>query len=293
MGRRSTRLLALAALLLIATPADGFELTVEAPPALAGMAARVTRMDTSALGRALSQAGLDLPPHVHVTLLDSADERVRGTPEWIVGRAFGTSRVIIIPERISSYPYGSLESVVLHEIVHLALSARAGGQPLPRWFHEGVAVSVEAGWGLGSQMRLLVAAAREPGLADVTALFESGSHPDSTSAYLLAAALVDDVRRRHGAAVPGAIAARVAGGTPFELAFAHETGESVEEAAARAWSVYRGWRHWLGIVTGPAGIWGWILALAFLAFLFQRRRRALRRRLWDAEEAQPGDGEEG
>src|SRR5687768_10271987 len=58
---------------------------------------------------------------------------------------------------VRTVAYGSLESVVWHEVVHLALSAQAGDRPLPRWFHEGVAMSVDKGLGVTSQVRSICA----------------------------------------------------------------------------------------------------------------------------------------
>jgi hypothetical protein len=274
-------------LLLLAWPlaaaGQPFDLKVDTPPALAGVAARVAAMDPDSLARALSSAGLDLPPAVHLILVGDEHPVAGRTPTWIAGQAFGTDTIIIYPQRIGSYPYDSLESVVLHEFVHLALNVRAGGGVLPRWFHEGVAVSVESGWGIGSQARLLWAAAHDPAINDVAMLFESGAIPETTTAYLLSAALIEDVRRRHGLAVPGAIAARVAAGDVFDVAFARETGETVNEAAAQAWRVYRGLR-WLPIITSASGLWGAILVLAVIAFAVRIRRRWQRRRVWDEEE---------
>jgi hypothetical protein len=262
---------------------QSYDLTIDAPASLDRLAERLRRADPAALARALATAGLDLPPRVHVTLLAENDARSAAAPRWIVARAFGVDTIVIFPARISSYPYDSLESVFLHELAHLALNARAGGQPLPRWFHEGVAVSVESGWGIGSQARLLLAAARGPAIDDVSRLFQSESQPDTTTAYLLAAALVEDLRDRHGLDLPGRIAAHVARGAAFDEAFRRETGEGVDAAATRAWRTYRGLR-WLPVVTGAAGMWGWILLLAFLAFAVRLRRRRERRRRWDEEE---------
>jgi hypothetical protein len=259
------------------------DLRVDAPPALAGVAARVEAIDPESLARPLAAAGLELPANVHLVLVADEHPVAGRTPTWIAGQAFGTDRMIIYPQRIGSYPYDSLESVVLHEFVHLALNVRAGDGSLPRWFHEGVAVSVESGWGIGSQARLLWAAAHDPAINDVTMLFESGAASETTTAYLLSAALVEDVRRRHGLAVPGAIAARVARGEVFDVAFARETGETVNEAAAQAWRVYRGLR-WLPIVTSASGLWGGILVLALVAFAMRVRRRWQRRRQWEEEE---------
>jgi hypothetical protein len=268
---------------LVAVAGQQYQLKVDAPPALAGVAARVEGMAPESLARPLAAAGLELPPQVHLILVADEHPVAGRTPTWIAGQAFGTDTIVIYPQRIGSYPYDSLESVVLHEFVHLALNVRAGGQPLPRWFHEGVAVSVESGWGIGSQARLLWAAAHDPAINDVAMLFESGAVPETTTAYLLSAALVEDIRRRHGLTVPGAIAARVAREEIFDVAFARETGETVNEAAAHAWRVYRGLR-WLPILTSASGLWGGILLLALVAFAVRLRRRWQRRRQWEEEE---------
>jgi hypothetical protein len=260
---------------------------IESPPALAAFGARIETFDHERMARALSQAGLRPPASVRILLVDDSDPSAPRTPDGIVGQAFGTDSIVIYPRRIGSYPYDSLESVVLHEIAHLALTTRAGGRPLPRWFHEGVAVSIESGWGLGTQVRLLAAAWRDPGIDEVSALFASDELPAATTAYLLSAALIEDVRRRHGAVAPGEIAARVAEGQPFDHAFLNVTGETPDAAAAVAWRVYRGLR-WLPLATSPSSVWGAILVLAALAFVVRRRRRFERRRQWEAEEVQEG-----
>lgn len=275
-------------LVLIAGAAAPLEVAVEAPASHARMAERVRAMDSDEIERALAVAGLRPPARIRLVLVPDHDPRAAEVPRWVVGQAYGSDFVVIYPDRIGFYPYGSLESVVLHEIVHLALNASAGGHPLPRWFHEGVAVSVESGWGLTTQARLLIAAARGPAIEDVTRLFGSDAQPDTATAYLLAAALVEDVRSRHGLTVPGAIAAHVAQGRPFERAFWIETGHSPDEAAALAWRTYRG-LSWLPVLTSGSAIWGIILALAGVAFLVRLQRRRERRRRWDHEDDEEND----
>jgi hypothetical protein len=179
---------------------------------------------------------------------------------------------------------------VRHEIVHLALTARAGGRPLPRWFHEGVATALESGWDARDELRLLVAALDPPSLADIRRLFASDAQPDTSQAYRLSAALVDDIRQRHGPRVTGEIASRVADGAAFDTAFRAATGDTVETAAARAWAAHRRISRWFLIVTAPSAVWTLILLLAGVAFLSQVRRRRMRRRQW--EEDQTGDDEE-
>jgi hypothetical protein len=286
---------ALAAVILLAS-ASGvarqraeLNLTVETPASLAAVADRVRRIDRQQLAGALARAGLTIPPPIHVTLIADDDSRARAIPVWIVGLVSGPRDIAIFPERIGAYPYDSLESVVWHEVVHLALAAQAGDRPLPRWFHEGVAMSVEKGWGVTGQVRLLLAAGGNTGLADLERLFNSETEQETATAYLLAAALVSDLRQRHGAAVPGAIVDRVARGAGFADAFAMETGDTPDEAATGAWQIYRRWTSWIPVATSTFSLWIGILLLAGVAFLATLRKRWRRRRQWDQEDLGMGD----
>lgn len=260
------------------------EIIVEAPAALSEHAARVRRVDLRSLADALARAGLQLPPEIHATLVSDDEADARAIPGWIAGLAWGERDIAIFPERVLTYPYDSLESVVRHEVAHLALNARAGGAPLPRWFQEGVATSVDSGWKTAARFHLLLAMLARPDIADLNRLFVSDSASDTTQAYLLSAVLVHDLRERHGPALPGAIARRVAAGASFPVAFQLETGFTPDAAAAAAWAGYRRWTEWVPAVTSPATAWALILVLALVAFAAQRRRRARTRRRWDAEE---------
>ncbi len=261
---------------------------IDAPPALAEVADRVARIDRQQLTSALARAGLAMPPQIRVTLIPESDARARTLPTWIVGLASGTRDIVVFPERIGAspdaYPYDSLESVVWHEVVHLSLAAQAGDNPLPRWFHEGVAMSVESGWGVTNQLQLLAAASANPGLADLRRLFASDSRPETSLGYLLSAAFVADLQQRHGEAVPGAIASRVASGAGFADAFLAETGQTPDDAAAQAWAGYRRWTRWVPVLTSASSLWVGILGLAVIAFAVRWRKRVQRRRAWAEED---------
>jgi hypothetical protein len=260
------------------------DVTVRAPASLTAVAERVRTMDWAPLEEALVRAGLEPPPRVRVTLVGEDDPDARATPSWIVGQAFGSLDVVVFPSRVGVYPYSSLESVLWHEVVHLALSVQARDEPLPRWFHEGVAMSVERGWGFTSQIRLRLAVAGEPGLADLGRLFSSNAEPETARAYLLASTLIADLRQRRGADTPGAIVRLVSQGIPFPRAFEMHTGETPEAAAARVWRRYQEWTNWIPVVTGASALWIATLGLAVIAFVASRFRRRRRREVWDDEE---------
>lgn len=260
------------------------QLIVHAPPSLTADAGRVRGVDVTRLEEALKQAGLPSPADVQITLIPDDDPDARRVPSWIVGLAIGQRDIVIFPNRVLAYPYDSLESVVRHEAAHLALNVASGDAPLPRWFHEGVATSVDSGWSMGARLQLLLAMLARPDIAQLTRLFASESVSDTTQAYLLSALLVHDLRERHGAAVPGAIARRVGSGASFAEAFRLETGVTPDAAAAEAWAGYRRWTAWVPAVTSPSAAWSLILVLALLAFVARRRRRARRRRQWEEED---------
>jgi hypothetical protein len=240
------------------------------------------------LGADLADSGLEMPPRLEVALISNADERVRAVPPWIVGLALEPAQVVIFHERVLAYPYDSLESVFRHEVTHLALSARAGGRPLPRWLHEGVATSVDRDWDAGGRLRLLFEMTGNPATTDLARLFASGSQPDTAQAYGLSAALVADIERRHGRTAPARIAGRVALGIPFPTAFEQETHETPDQAAERAWRGYRRWTMWVAAITSEASIWGVIVTLAIVASIVQARRRSRRRARWDEAESMDG-----
>lgn len=265
--------------------------TVDAPPSLHDAADRVRALPWDRLAEDLARAGLTLPATMHVTLVPEDAPEARETPRWVVGRAFGSSHIVVFPARTGRFPYGSLDAVMRHEVAHLALSDASGGGGLPRWFHEGVATSVEGGWSGADQVRLLVAVLTTPAIAEVDRLFASDAQPDATLAYSLAAAVIDDARDRHGASVPGRIARRVAAGVPFADAFVSATGDTPDQAAERAWSTFRWWTPLLALPASGHALWVGILVLAVIAFLVRRSRRAQQRARMDAEdEARDLDG---
>jgi hypothetical protein len=287
---RLTRAALLGAWLLLGGAATGpgasADVVVDAPLALQAFRTQIESVDLNRVAASLADAGLALPASMRVTLVPETDPRARQVPAWVVGLAFGDSDIVLFPQRVRSYPYDSLESVLRHEITHLALTVRAGGEGLPRWFHEGVAMAVDGDWGIRGQLRLLVEMVREPGTADLTGLFDARTQPEGALAYAMSAALVADLQRRHGADAPGRIAARVATGETFLAAFQHETGETPDEAASRAWRLYRRWTNWVPAVTSGSAIWFGIMAVAAAAYGAVRRRRAKRRAQWDREEAE-------
>jgi hypothetical protein len=182
------------------------------------------------------------------------------------------------------YPHDSLEDVLRHEVAHVLISRAARGQPVPRWFHEGVAVTAERPWGLEDRSRLVWELVAGPRLTvhDIDQLFEmEASRP---RAYSLSAAMVRELLRVHGPSTPAAILREVGTGAGFDAAMVRVTGRPTSALERGFWDRQRVWTVWVPLVTSGEVLWLGMIVLAGLAVWHRRKRAAEIRRRWDDEE---------
>lgn len=293
--RRAGAIVGCAALLLAATFAAAAPLVVvEAPPRLAAEARELRGLDAGILAPALRLVGLDEPgesgPPITVVLAPEDSAAARSAPGWVTGFADATRSVaVLLPERVPHYPDRSLAALYRHEITHILIDRAARGRPVPRWFHEGLAMAAGREGGLEGRARvaLAVLVKGEVSLERVDQAFAGGER-EVQSAYALAEDLVQDLLSRHGAGhepVSATILRGVGGGASFGEAFRAATGESLEDAEASYWKRRTFWNRWLPLVASGTGLWIGITLLALVAFQRRRARDARLRRLWSEEES--------
>jgi hypothetical protein len=262
-------------------------LDIEAPAELAGTAERLGESDAAPLGRLMRLTGLaDAGPPIRVVLETERTPLAAGTPAWVAGFAVADrDLVVIFPARVGSYPYRSIESVLHHEVAHVLVGRAARGQPVPRWFHEGLSTAAEGGWSLAEQGRLTWGLLRHgpASAADLDRLFAQGP-PATPRAYAIANAWVREILERHGPDAPARVLALVGEGRRFEDAFRVVTGTSLDASAERFWRRQQLWERWIPLLTSTFTLWMAVTLLALLAIVRHRLRRARRRRLWDEEE---------
>jgi hypothetical protein len=84
-----------------------------------------------------------------------ADGRKLGVrlPEWGGGGAIGKDTVIVPVDRA---PLADMDvnRVTVHELVHVVLDRAYGRLPIPRWFHEGLAMTLSGELSFGEQVAL-------------------------------------------------------------------------------------------------------------------------------------------
>lgn len=275
-------------LLGCAFPGAAQPLLVEAPPALEPMAERLRSLDPVQIEGAARLVGLNDPGSpIRVILAPESSPEALSAPPWVAGYARPEQGVLVLlPARSPRYPNSSFDDLLRHEVAHVLVGRASGHRPLPRWFHEGVAMIAGLAWGLEEQSRLaatLLAGGEVP-LAEVDRRF-AGSEGEVRSAYTLAGAFVRDLMRRHGREVVGAILSGVAAGQPFEESFARATGTTLAGAERAFWEGQTLWYRWVPFLTSSVVLWILVTLLALWAMQRRRRRDAAQRALWEAEEA--------
>ena len=120
-------------------------------------------MDPARLAPAVGLVGLRDPgPPIRVILAPEGSEGLaRPVPGWVAGYAVSEAGVVVLlPGRLPAVPDSSLEDLLGHEVAHVLVSRAAGGRPVPRWFHEGMAMIAGGWWGLEERSRLTLALVR-------------------------------------------------------------------------------------------------------------------------------------
>jgi hypothetical protein len=277
-------------LLAFGSPAQehtGLTWEVEAPPELDAVARRLRDLDPGRLEDTMRLVGLERAgPPIQVLLAAGDSDLARRTPPWVAGYAMGErGAVVLFPSRTPSYPDSSLEDLLRHEVAHILIARAAGGQPLPRWFHEGVAMATEIGWGLEDWSRATIAvmAGGEVPLAELDRWFTGGTG-QVHQAYAVSGSFVRYLLERYGQGTAAAVLAGVAAGQPFDAAFERATGTALARAEAEFWRRQTLWYRWVPALTSTFTLWVGITLLALFAIKRRRERDAALRRMWEEEE---------
>jgi hypothetical protein len=177
----------------------------------------------------------------------------------------------------------------VHELAHLALGARFGGRPIPRWLNEGLAMYEAGEWRPGQEWTLVqaVIANRVPPLNDLTARFERGE-VEARLAYLLAGALVNDMIVTYGREAFGDFVGRLARGESLEGAMIGAFGVSPLLFEQR-WRAHLDRRYaWIPLITSSTALWVVVMGVTIAAYAAKRRRSRRIVAAWTEEERESG-----
>ena len=262
-------------------------LVIDAPAELSSSRRRLESFDRASLARIVRMVGLDDPgASIHIILAGEDSAAASRVSASTAGYAISSEGLIVLfPARSPVYPHDTLEDVLRHEVAHVLISRAAGGRPVPRWFHEGVAMAAERPWGLEDRSRLILELVAGPRLsvAEIDRLFDGEA--TRTRAYALSAAMVREIVRAHGGASPAAILRELRTAATFEEALIRAVDRPMREIERNFWERQRVWTVWVPLVTSSQVLWLVVIAVAALAVWQRRRRAAAIRRRWDEEDA--------
>ena len=269
--------------------AHGIELPTlifESSESLQPFLVRLQKLDPSRFQASMQLVGLSHAGEpIRVIVATEHSEWARHAPNWASGYALSRLGIIVIlPERIVTYPYDSLEHVLSHEVAHILTERAANGHTMPRWFDEGLAMVAAHSWDFEERARLTWAMVTgDPVSLDTldTLFHRNGS--SARQAYVLSHALVRFFIQEFGREWPRRMLADLAQGLTFEESFVHTTFLPLERAEARFWANQTVWTRWVPAVTSSAVLWVGILGLAWYAFKKQRQRAEALKRKWKEE----------
>jgi hypothetical protein len=276
-------------LLVFGSPSpEGPRLQIDSPPELTQVRHRLEAVGPASLGDIVQLVGLqNSDPPIHVILAAETSDLARRVPQWIAGFADGEAdTVVLFPARSPTYPDDTLEDVLRHEVAHILIRRASAGRPVPRWFHEGLAMTAEHGRRFQDQTQLfyqlVTGSAADPDELD--RLF-SGNQTEQTRAYALAGAMMTDLFQRHGSNLARNILSRVARGDSFDVAFADVTDKTLSAYESDFWSRQRIWSSWLPVLSSSTVLWLGVTGLALLAIYFRHRKNRRMREQWEKEDA--------
>jgi hypothetical protein len=143
-------------------------------------AARAGKIIDATMQQLLEDMSLEGLGPVRVIIAESDEEFAEltdgGVPDWGVGCAIANRDLIVLKSpRIVTYPL-QMEKVVVHELAHIATARVLGSVRVPRWFDEGVAMTVAGQWRLSqsSAMASAVLFNRLIPLAELEGRFPEG-----------------------------------------------------------------------------------------------------------------------
>ncbi len=266
---------------LLATTSPQF--IFEAPESLEPLAAHLQETNPASLQRIMDLVGLEHPgPTIRVILAPNDSPPAKDAPVWMSGYALSqASTIVLLTDRVLTYPNDSLNDVFLHEIGHILVHRAAGGHSLPRWFDEGLAMMTVRSWDFEDRARLVWAmvSGKEISLDELNVLFVQ----DDTSvrrAYVLAHAFTLDLLEHTQRDVPKKILAKVKEGLSFPEAFARVTFMTLSQAEENFWNRQTLWDRWIPVATSSGMVWLTITALAFWVWRKQRQRNTAIKQQW-------------
>jgi hypothetical protein len=227
------------------------------------------------------------PTRIHVTAtreeLAAALPQGARPPRWAAGLAFARENLIVLAPAAPGASGFERESLLAHELSHVALRHATRFRPLPIWFVEGFADLQAMAPRLGDWRSGPVHGGALP-LRDLHRALGDDETRASRS-YRQSYDLVAFLRTQGDPGAFRRLVERVARGEPFDAALRAEFHTSPKDLEARWRKQWNLQQVLLPLVTSGFLLWLVAAVLLFLAFLRKRRERIAALARMEAEES--------
>jgi len=215
-------------------------------------------------------------------------EREGRAPKWAIGLSLGDRRTVIVA-RDTPLPGGvesDLEKTFIHELAHVAIDIAGEGGHVPRWFHEGFALSQAREWTPERRQKLTRAASTDALIpfAELDGNFPA-HHNVASLAYAQSFHFVEFLEQNHGEGVTAEVMESVRAGKEFEEAVRGATGRGLDALETDWRGELSSETSWLALLQDEFAIF--FVAAVFFAIAWAVRRDRLR------GSSGSGDGEAG
>lgn len=218
---------------------------------------------------------------------DAIPQELMNVPRYVVGVAIvEKGEIYIFDERTNSYPFGSLEQVLIHELSHIYLY-RSIGFKAPRWFDEGLAMKLSGEWSFTDEFYLALSlpkvALSNFELSKLEKDFK-GYESSSRTSYTLSRAFVRDLFI-NDLDLKNFIK-DIKNEASFEKAFIKQFNLTPDYAFKMWAKRLPWWGPFLYFLTSANTIWFFIVILFLIASVVTIIRRLKWRKRWEEEENQ-------
>lgn len=224
---------------------------------------------------------------IYVTPSKKVFEQIVGSdfPKWSDGLAAPVKNLIILKSPRWMPPETDNEAIAIHELVHIVLNRATKGNPIPRWFNEGLAVyySGEKGYAANTLIsKALVTSSIIP-LSDIDEVLQF--HKEKAQlAYQQSYMAVSYLFQQYGSDAVKNIIHKLGDGTNLDQAFIEVIDRDLWEFEDEWYQDIKQKHRWHFLVEFDYYLWVFILALFILGFIMIRCRNKKTIARWHEEE---------
>lgn len=209
----------------------------------------------------------------------------RDFPKWSDGLAAPVQNLIILKSPNWMPPGTDNDAIAIHELTHIILNRAAKGNPIPRWFNEGLAVfySGEKGYAASTLISKALLTNSIIPLSDIDEVLQF--HKEKAQlAYQQSYLAVDYLFRHYGREAVKSIIDKLGQGIDLNQAFIEVIDRDWWEFEDEWYQYIKQKHRWHFLVEIDYYLWVLILALFVFGFIVIRRRNKRTIARWQEEE---------